>query len=233
MFAGEDAVGKKLYIQWGSPKAIYEIVGVVGDVRQDALVEAAAPGVYLPTLQSPTTPVYLVARTLGDPRPLARAIQTEVHALNRSVPISDVRTMDNYVADSVSAPRFHAILLGSFAGLAVLLSAVGIFGVISYGVAQRTQEIGVRRALGAGTAGVMRLVLAQAVALAATGVAIGLAIALPASRVLRTMLFGIAPNDLWTFASVALGLLAVAFLAGYLPALRAARIDPMRALRYE
>ena len=232
-FPGEDALGKKLYIQWGHPKATYEIVGVMGDVRQQSLDQPAAPGVYLATLQEPTTPVYLVARTLGDPQQLAHAIASEIHSLNRSIPISEVRTMDAYVADSVSAPRFQAILLGGFAALAVLLAAVGIFGVISYGVAQRTQEIGVRRALGAGTAGVVRLVLLQALTLAAIGVAIGMAGALAISRVLRTMLFGIEPTDTLTFATVATGLLAVAFLASYLPARRAARIDPMLALRYE
>jgi putative ABC transport system permease protein len=123
--------------------------------------------------------------------------------------------------------------LGGFAALALLLAAVGIFGVISYAVAQRTQEIGVRRALGAGTAGVMRLVLTQSLGLAAIGVAIGLAGALAVSRILRSMLFGVTPTDTLTFASVAAGLLAVAFLASYLPARRAARIDPLRALRYE
>ncbi len=232
-YPGEDALGKKLYIEWGHPEATYEIVGVVGDVRQQSLDQAVAPGLYLANLQEPTTPVYLVARTFGDPNRLMPAIQREIHAMNRSMAISEVRTMDEYVADSVSAPRFHAILLGGFAALAVLLAAVGIFGVISYAVAQRTQEIGVRRALGAGTAGVMRLVLAQSLGLAALGVAIGLAGALAISRILRTMLFGITATDTATFVSVAAGLLTVAFLASYLPARRAARIDPMRALRYE
>jgi putative ABC transport system permease protein len=232
-YPGEDALGKKLYIEWGRPETTYEIVGVVGDVRQQSLDQAAAPGLYLANLQQPTTPVYLVARTLGDPKQLMREIEREIHAMNRSLAISEVRTMDAYVADSVSEPRFHAILLGGFAALAVLLAAVGIFGVISYAVAQRTQEIGVRRALGAGTAGVMRLVLAQALGLAVLGVAIGLAGALAISRILRTMLFGITATDAVTFVSVAAGLLAVAFLASYLPARRAARIDPMRALRYE
>jgi putative ABC transport system permease protein len=232
-FPGEDPIGKRLYIQWGHPDAGYEIVGVVGDVRQQSLDQAAKPGLYLPTLQEPTTPVFLVARTVGDPTRLARAIQAEIHSLNRAIPISDVRTMDAYVADSVSAPRFQAILLGGFAALAVLLASVGIFGVISYAVAQRTREIGVRRALGAGTAGVMRLVLVQALALAGLGIVIGLAGALAISRVLRTMLFGITPTDTLTFASVSIGLLAVAALAAYLPARRAARIDPMHALRYE
>jgi putative ABC transport system permease protein len=233
MFPGEDALGKRLYIQWGRPDDTYEIVGVVGDVRQQSLDREASPGVYLPTLQAPTTPVFLVARTHGDARQLAGTIQAAIHAMDRNIPISDVRTMDAYVSESVSAPRFLAILLGGFAALAMLLAAVGIFGVISYAVAHRTQEIGVRRALGAGTAGVMRLVLAQGLSLTAAGVVLGTGGALAITRLLRSMLFGITPTDALTFASVAGVLTAAAFLASYLPARRAARIDPMHALRYE
>lgn len=232
-FPGEDAIGRRIYIQWGRPEVAYEIVGVVADVHQESIQQESVPGLYLPTLQAPTTPVYLVARTHGDPKLVSRTIQGAIHGLDHDVPISEVRTMDEYVSDSVSEPRFHAVLLGGFAALAMVLAAVGIFGVLSYAVAQRTQEIGVRRALGAGTAGVMRVVLSEGLGLTLLGVIIGAAGALAITRLLKSMLFGITPTDTLTFACVAAGLIGVALLASYLPARRAARIDPIQALRYE
>ena len=141
--------------------------------------------------------------------------------------------MDEYVSESVAAPRFNTILLGGFAVLALVLAAVGIFGVISYSVAQRTREIGVRRALGADTWGVMRLVLGQGMGLTAIGVAIGVVGAFGVTRLLQTLLFGVTPTDPATFAGVAAVLSAVAFLASYLPARRASKVDPMAALRHE
>ena len=149
------------------------------------------------------------------------------------MPIADVRTMDEYVAESVAAPRFNPILLGGFAALALVLAAVGIFGVISYSVAERTQEIGIRRALGADTLKVMRLVLGQGMGLAAIGVAVGIGGALAVTRLMESLLFGVTATDGATFAVVAAALAGVALLASYLPARRAAKIDPMVALRYE
>jgi len=230
-FPNEDPIGKVLAIQWG--KWPYEIIGEVEDVHQQSLDKDVKAEVFLCNLQEPTGPVYLVARTHGDPRLLAKAIQAEIHSLDRDIPISDVKTMDEYVAAAVAAPRFNTILLGGFAALALLLAAVGIFGVISYSVAQRTQEIGIRRALGAGTGSVMRLVVAQGMGLAAIGIAIGLVGALAATRLLQTLLFGVTPTDPVTFGGVAVVLSAVAFVASYWPARRAARVDPMEALRHE
>jgi len=230
-FPNEDPIGKVLAIQWG--KWPYEIIGEVEDVHQQSLDKDVKAEVFLCNLQEPTGPVYLVARTHGDPRLLAKAIQAEIHSLDRDIPISDVKTMDEYVAAAVAAPRFNTILLGGFAALALLLAAVGIFGVISYSVAQRTQEIGIRRALGAGTGSVMRLVVAQGMGLAAIGIAIGLVGALAATRLLQTLLFGVTPTDPVTFGGVVVVLSAVAFVASYWPARRAARVDPMEALRHE
>ena len=206
---------------------------MVGDVRQKSLDKDPKPGVFLSNLEAPTGPINLVVRTHGDPKQLASAIRSEIHSLDREIPIADVKTMDEYVSESVAAPRFNTILLGGFAVLALVLAAVGIFGVISYSVAQRTREIGVRRALGADTWGVMRLVLGQGMGLTAIGVAIGVVGAFGVTRLLQTLLFGVTPTDPATFAGVAAVLSAVAFLASYLPARRASKVDPMAALRHE
>jgi putative ABC transport system permease protein len=232
-FPNEDPIGKWLNIQWGHDDDPYEIVGVVGDVRQKAMDQDPKPGVFLSTLQEPTSPVNLVVRSQGDPAKLAKTIQAEIHALDRDLPISDVKKMEDYISESVAAPRFNTILLGGFAALALALAAVGIFGVVSYSVAQRTREMGIRRALGAETENVMRLVLAHGMRLTVIGVAIGLAGAYGLTRLMESLLFGVAPTDPETLAGVAVLLMAVAFVASYLPARRAARVDPMTALRCE
>jgi putative ABC transport system permease protein len=231
-YPGEDPLGKPLWVQWG-PDNPYAVVGVVADVRQRAMDEKPKPGVFLSNLQAPTGPVNLVVRARVEPRGLAQAVTREIHALEREIPISDVRTMDEYVSASVAAPRFNTILLGAFAGLALLLAAVGIFGVISYSVAQRTRELGIRRALGASTGSVMRLVVWRGMGLAGAGILAGGGAALALTRTLRKLLYDTAPTDAATFAGVALVLAAVALLACYLPARRAARVEPTQALRME
>jgi putative ABC transport system permease protein len=230
-YPNENPIGRHLFISWSLPD--YEIVGVVADVHQRSLDGASKDQVFLPMAQNPTGPVFLVARTHGDAKLLAKAIETQIHSLDHDLPISYVKTMDEYVAGMTAAPRFNTILLGGFAALALLLAAVGIFGVISYSVAQRTQEIGIRRALGANTSSVMRLVLAQALGLTAAGVAVGVLGAYGLTRLMRTLLYGITPTDVPTFAAVAATLSAVALFASYLPARKAAKVDPMIALRYE
>jgi putative ABC transport system permease protein len=217
----------------GSYHESYEIVGVVGDVHQKSLDKEANPGVFIANLQEATGPVNLVVGTHGDPKQLASAIRAEIHALDREMPIAAVRTMDEYVSDSVAAPRFNTILLGGFAALALVLAAVGIFGVISYSVAQRTQEIGIRRALGADTGSVMRQVVLQGMLLSVIGETFGVGGALAVTRLLGSLLFEVTPVDPTTFVVVAVVLLLVALLATILPARRAAKIDPMVALRYE
>jgi len=230
-FQNESPIGKVLAIQWG--KEPYQIIGVVGDAHQRSLDKEVKAEVFICNLQEPTGPVYLVARTSGDPRSLAKAIQSEIHSLDKDIPISDVKPMNEYVADAVAAPRFNTILLGGFATLALLLAAVGIFGVISYSVALRHREIGIRRALGADTGSVMASVVAQGMGLAGIGITIGFGGALAVTRVLQALLFGVASSDPVTFASVATLLTLVALAASYLPARRAARIAPMEALRHQ
>jgi putative ABC transport system permease protein len=230
-YPNEDPLGKVLSVQWG--KDPYQIIGVVADVHQSSLDEQVKPEVFISNIQEPSTPLYLVARAHGDPRLLTRAIVGAIHSLRSDVPISDVKTMDQYVSAAVASPRFDSILLGGFSALALILAAVGIFGVISYSVTQRTREIGLRVALGAKTGRVMRLVIAQGMALAGIGIGIGIAGALAVTRVLQTLLFGVTATDPATFAGVSALLALVALAACYLPARRAALVDPMEALRHE
>jgi putative ABC transport system permease protein len=232
-YPGEDPIGKRLAIDWGPGNPAHEIVGVVGDVHQQAMNEAPKPGVFLSNLQLPSGPLNLVVRSRLDPRRLAPAIEREIHSINRQIPISAVHTMDEYVSASVAAPRFHTILLTAFAGLALILAAVGIFGVISYSVAQRTRELGIRRALGADTGNLMRLVLSQGMRLAGAGIVIGGAAAMALTRLLQKLLYGVEPTDAVTFCEVALVLAIVSLVACYIPARRAARVNPTEALRME
>jgi putative ABC transport system permease protein len=232
-FAGENPIGKRLHIQWGRPDAAYEIVGVVGSIRHLGLEKAPEPALFLPSLQEPNGSHNLVIRTTGDPLRAAAAIRSAVAETDRDVPVSEVRTMDEYMARSVAAPRFNLVLLGSFAGLALVLASLGLFGVISYSVAQREQEMGIRRALGATDGRVIALVVREGMKLAGAGLIFGQAGAVALSRVLESLLFGVAPTDAATFAGVACVSMVVALAACYLPARRAASVDPMVALRYE
>lgn len=232
-YPDENPIGKSLDVQWGHEGDPYVIAGVVGDVHQKALDTNPKPGVFISNLQEPSGPSNLVVRTHGDPKLLAQTIQREVHSIDRDIPISGVRTMDEDVSSSVATPRFNTILLGVFAALALVLAAVGIFGVISYSVAQRTQELGIRRALGADSWSVMRLVLMQGLGLAGIGLAVGLAGAFAVTRLLGSLLFQVTATDPITYSAVAAILIAVALLASYLPARRASAVDPMVALRWE
>ncbi len=234
---GEDPVGKRVSFDNlpNTDKPRWrEVIGVVGGVKHASAVEEETKGtVYLPMQQEPARSMAFTVRTQGDPLPLARAVREQVLAVDSLQAVYNFRSMEQLLDEFVAQPRFNMVLLGIFAGLALVLAAVGIYGVISYSVTQRTHEIGVRMALGAQRADVVRLILSHGLRLALVGLAIGIAGALASTRALSRMLFGVSTTDPVTFAGLSLLLIAVAAVASYVPARRAMRVDPMVALRYE
>jgi putative ABC transport system permease protein len=231
-FPGMNPIGQRLYVEWGR-ETPYQIVGVVGDVKHDALDKESMPAVYFPNAQEAQNIATLVIRTGATPMQLAPVIAQVIHAYDKDQAIADIQPLDLFLSKSVARPRFQSVLLTTFAGLALLLAAIGIFGVMSYSVAQRTHEIGIRVALGAQRDQVLRLVVGQGLLLALIGTAGGLAGAFALTRYLRTLLFDVSPTDWLTFTLVPLLLCTVALAASYFPARRAMRVDPMQALRYE
>ncbi len=234
---GEDPTGKRLKIgPLDSPNPWLTVVGVVSDVRQAGLYGDPRMDIYAPYAQDRRAfiaPRDLVLRTKGDAASVAAAVRQAVWSVDKDQPVSHVRMMDEVFAAAISQERFQALLLGLFAALALVLACVGLYGVISYAVAQRTHEIGVRMALGAQPVDVLRLVLRQGMALTFAGLVVGIGVGLLATRVLTEMLYGVTPRDPLTFVGVPALLLLVAFLACYIPARHATRIDPLVALRYE
>jgi putative ABC transport system permease protein len=227
-----DAVGKRIGYPYPSPWLT--IVGVVPDTKQDSLSDTTSMSMYVPWQQRSRMSggeMWVVARSDGDPSALGGTIRRIVQEVDRSVPVSDVRTMDAVISASLQRARFTMLLVGAFAAAALLLGAVGIYGVMSYIVGQRTQELGVRLALGAPPFGVMALVVGRAAKLALAGAVIGLLAALFGTKALGTLLYGISATDPLTFVAVPVLFLVVAVLASYAPAIRATRADPVRALR--
>ena len=229
VFPNEDPLGKRLVSEMS--KQAYEIVGVVGDIRHRSLEDRPFPAMYFPS-RSPNW-MNLVIRTQGDPLSVVGAVRKEVQALDPDQPIASVKKMSDWVDSSVAEPRYRTTLLGMFAALAMILAATGIYGVMSYSVAQRTHEIGVRMALGARQLDVLKLVVRQGMLLTLVGVALGLAGAFALTRVMASLLFGVTAKDPFTFALVAALLIGVAFVACFIPAVRATKVDPLVALRYE
>ena len=228
----ESAIGKRIGYPWPSPWIT--IVGVVPDVRQDSLRDTLNTSIYVPWQQRSRmsgAEMWLVARTTGEPRALAGAIRQIVRASDRTVAVSDVRTMDEIIGRSVQRDRFMLIMVGLFAIAALLLGAVGIYGVMSYLVSQRTQEMGVRIALGASTWSVIGMVIRRGAVMAGAGAIVGVVGAVWATKPLAAFLYGVSPTDPLTFASVPVAFLLVALLASLVPARRATRVDPVRALR--
>jgi putative ABC transport system permease protein len=234
-FSGEDPVGKRISTanSTGQQTQWQTIVGVVGSVRHLGLDVEPRPEIYYHTNTSPPFGPVVVIRTTADPQRLISIARAKVRELDRDVPISNVNTMEQLVAQSVAQRRFGMFLVSIFAALALALAVVGIYGVVSYSVAQRTNEIGVRMALGASAADVLRMVLKNGMTLALIGVGVGLVAALAVTRLMVAMLFGVQPTDVATFAIVSVGLMLVALLACYVPARRAMKVDPLVALIYE
>jgi predicted permease len=243
----EDPIGGRITV--GQPfvpnladRVPREIVGVIGDVRETGLDEPAPEILYVPLTQQNDEltrlairllPFSVAVRATGDPGPMTGAISDAIWSVDPDQPISDVRLMSEIVTRSLGPQRFNSILLGSLAALALLLAAVGLYGVVSHLVLRQTREIGVRMALGATPAGVVTAFVRQAVGLAAVGIVVGLAGAYGLTRVLRTLVTDMSTTDPWVFGAAALTLVAIAALAALRPALRAARVDPAQALRSE
>lgn len=228
----EDPVGR--FIEMAAFGAGHcEIVGTVADMRQTNLSDGPAPGIYIPYTQEPMPWQTLVVRTKNDPTGLAGLIRHEVAALDPEQPVGRVATLDELMEASTAQPRFRTFLLGGFAGIALLLSAIGIYGVMAYTVSRRTREVGVRMALGARPVDILKLIFGESMTLTLVGVGFGLVGAYAVTRVMKTLLFGVTSTDPFTFSSVTLLLCSVALLAGYIPARRAMRVDPMAALRDE
>jgi putative ABC transport system permease protein len=236
-FPNEDPIGKRmrpgLRMFEGEKPTFKEIVGVVGNIRNRTLSTPPEPNYYVPQTQVPFSQMTVVVKTTTDPKSVLSAVTKEVAAMDPELPLFGVKTMREYLASSVATPRFSTTLLSIFAGVALVLTLVGLYGVMSYSVAQRTNEIGIRLALGAQTRDVLVMIVKQGSKLILLGLVIGLAGAYALTRLISSLLFGVTTKDPLTFGAAAMLLALVAFLACYIPAWRATKVDPMDALRYE
>ncbi|MDX6576146.1 MAG: putative transport system permease protein, partial [Blastocatellia bacterium] len=229
---GQEPIGQRVNFG-GSERETQEIIGVVADVKNDDLDEAVDPIAYSPYAQNVWLSMYLVIRSTQEPTLLASAVRSEVYALDSKLPVSNIKPVRQMIDERISPKRLMTYILAVFALIALLLASIGIYGVMSYAVTQRTREIGVRMALGAQAVDVLKLVVKNGMTMAIIGVAIGLAGAYALTRLLANLLFKVAPTDLLTFAVVTVSLIVVALLACYIPARRATKVSPLAALRYE
>jgi len=236
-FPGQNVIGKRIKPGMGaddSGEKMRQIVGLVGNVKHLSLKNDDSPEMYLPRTQIPFNIMSLVVRTgVSNQNALTPALRRELASLDGTIPLTSVRIFDEYISRSLARPRFNALLLSIFAGTALLLTAIGIYGVMAYSVAQRTNEIGIRIALGAAQSSIFRLIVGQAMAIVGVSIVVGLAGAFAATRLLNSLLYGVGAWDPLTFISIVLLVSVVAFLAAWLPARRAASVDPIVALRAE
>jgi putative ABC transport system permease protein len=237
-FPHEKALGQRIQPGpqariWNDQRLTFEIVGIASDMKSMGLNAESEPTYYLPATQAPLQAMTILVRTRNDPTTLVSALRNEVRAIDPNQPVTSISTLEKMVSDSIAQSRLNMMLMGSFGAMALILAAVGVYGLLSYAVTERTKEIGIRMALGAQIIDVLRLVLKQGMTLVLIGEAIGLVAALALTRLIRGLLFGVAPTDPTTFVVVAAVLTSVALLACYFPARRAAKVDPLVALRYE
>ena len=236
----EEPLGKRLLIEElisgkmeVAPPIPWEIAGVIADVKYRGLNRDTEPVIYVPMMQSPWPGGRLALRTATDPLSVAQAARAALDRLDPDMPVTNVQTMEQIMVESMAQPRTQTWLIAAFAAVALALAALGIYGLISYSVAQSTRDMGIRIALGASAGHVLRLVLSRGMILTGAGLLLGLGGALALNRVLSTLLFGVTATDPWTFVSVSVLLALVALAAGLIPARRATRIDPVAALRFE
>lgn len=232
-FQNQDPIGKRLKLDVPPEPMSAEIIGVVADVKSSGLDSEVKPDVYVSYLQAPWPVMSLVVRTVGEPMDMAPVVRAQLQKIDKDQPIYNVNSMESVIADSVAQPRLTTILLGLFAIVALVLAGTGIYGVVSYSVAQRTQEIGLRMAMGAQRTDILKLVIGQAMFLAAIGIVLGLVIAVAGTRLVSSLLFEVSATDLMTLSFTSLLLAAVTLLACLVPARRALKLDPLVAIRYE
>ena len=232
-FPGQDALGQRVTINMKDDNQPCEIIGIVGDNKHMSLDTEVRPMAFWPQAELVYPSMTIVIRTSSDSAGIATAARNVIHQIDPQQPIGQLITMDGLMAHSVARSRFNSLLLAIFSVVALVMAAVGIYGVMSYSVLQRTHEIGVRMALGAQRADVLKMMLKQGILLVIAGIAVGLAGSFGLTRVISTLLFDVAATDRTTFAAVSLGLFAITFVASYIPAWRATRVDPLVALRYE
>jgi putative ABC transport system permease protein len=215
-------------------QSILQIVGIVGNSRHESLAIEPIPEVYVPFAQEPERRVNIVLRTsTGQQRGLETAVRNAIHELDHDVYVPELELLESLIGTTLAQPRFNTMLLGTFAGVAIMLAAIGIYGVMAYSVAQRTREIGIRMALGAQRLDMLRMILRQSMIVAGVGLISGLAASLAATRLMATLLYGVSANDVTTYAVVMVLLGGATLLASYLPARRAMNVNPIVALRYE
>jgi putative ABC transport system permease protein len=227
----ESALGKRIFL--GTMKQPTIVVGVVGNVKNIRLAVESVPELYYPLPQRPSNVMNLVVRGQGDPRALAAPLRTEILAIDKEQPATGVRTMEQHLAESITPNRLTTLLLVIFSVMALVVATVGLYGLVSYSVAQRTQELGIRLALGAMPGDIRRLVMRQGFVLAILGIVLGLAGAYFLTALMKSLLYEVSAADVWTYSACGALFVIVALVASYVPARRAARCDPSEALRYE